>query len=320
MRLLALLLLCAGPAAPFAVGAEPVPPFKHRFLGADYSTGKMAIISEGGKVEWEYPNRHDVHDAQVLPGGNILTHTSATTVVEITPAKEIAWKYEAKPAPGKAGRVEVHAFERLPSGVTMVAESGNGRLVEVNQAGEIVHVVPLKLAKIDAHRDTRRVRSLPSGNYLVCHESIGQVREYTRQGEVVWQYELDLAGRPASGGHGVEGHGVNVYNALRLPNGNTLIGGGNNNRVLEVTPDKKVVWELGQDDIPGVKLAWVASLHVLPNGNLVVGNCHGVEGGPAGNPQIIEVTRDKKLVGAYRDTKTFGNNLVTVVLLDGASK
>jgi hypothetical protein len=33
-------------------------------------------------------------------------------------------------------------------------------------------------------------------------------------------------------------------------------------------------------------------LHVLPSGNLIVGNCHA----GAANPQLFEVTRDKKVV------------------------
>src|SRR5437899_2053641 len=82
---------------------------------------------------------------------------------------------------------------------------------------------------------------LPSGNYLVCHEGDGVVREYDSNGTVVWSYTLDLAGRPRSPGHGPEGHGTEVFGALRLPNGNTLIAGGNNNRVLEVNPKGQIV-------------------------------------------------------------------------------
>ena len=49
----------------------------------------------------------------------------------MTPAKEVVWRYEAKAAGANTGRVEVHAFQRLADGITMVAESGNRRIVEV---------------------------------------------------------------------------------------------------------------------------------------------------------------------------------------------
>jgi hypothetical protein len=64
--------------------------------------------------------------------------------------------------------------------------------------------------------------------------------------------------------------------------------------------------------LPGITLAWVTTLHVLPNGNVIVGNCHA---GPD-NPQLFEVTRDKKVVWQFKDFKTFGNNLAAAHVLD----
>ena len=93
---------------------------------------------------------------------------------------------------------------------------------------------------------------------------------------------------------------------------NTLIATGNGNRVIEVNPDGKVVWSIGHDELPGIRLAWVTTLQLLPNGNLIVGNCHG---GPD-NPQLFEVTRDKKVVWTFKDFKTFGNSLAAAQVLD----
>jgi len=171
--------------------------------------------------------------------------------------------------------------------------------------------VPLTVARPDAHRDTRLVRKLASGNYLVCQEGDGCVREYDPSGKIVWEYKLDLNGRPRSGGHGPEGHGTEVFGAVRLATGNTLIAGGNNNRVVEVDRAGKVVWSIDQKELPGITLAWVTTLHVLPNGNLIVGNCHA----GADNPQLFEVTRDKKVVWSFRDHKTFGNSLAAAQVL-----
>ena len=87
MRLsLALLLL-----APCAFAAEP----KYKVLASDNSRGRLAIVNAEGEVEWEFANKHDVHDLHLLPNGNILTHTSPTLTVEINPKKEIVWKYES---------------------------------------------------------------------------------------------------------------------------------------------------------------------------------------------------------------------------------
>lgn len=308
MRRLLSLLFALAPITAFAAEPDKI---THKVLAADRGTGKLAVVNEKGEVEWEFANKHDVHDLHLLPNGNILTHTSHTTVVEIDPKKEVVWKYEAKPKDGYKGRVEVHAFQRLDDGNTMVAESGNTRIVEVNPKGEIVKTVPLTVAKPDAHRDTRMVRKLANGHYLVCHEGEGAVKEYDADGKVVWEYKLDLGDRKRSPGHGPEGHGVEVYGAVRLENGNTLIAGGNNNRVLEVTPKGEVVWKIDQKELPGITLAWVTTLQVLPNGNVVIGNCHATDK----NPQLIEVTRDKKVVWTFQDFKTFGDNTASAVVL-----
>jgi len=284
----------------------------HRVLAAD--NGRVALIGADGKVAWEMPNRHTCHDITLLPNGNVLMPVSNTAIVEVTPEKKEVWRYEAKPKPGYEGKIEIHAFQRLRDGRTMVAESGNRRIVEVDKGGKIVKEVPITVEKPDAHRDTRLARKLDNGNYLVCHEGDGAVREYSPEGTVVWTYRLDLAGRPRSGGHGPEGHGTEVFGAIRLANGNTMIACGNGNRVIEVTPQGKTVWSVEQKELPGVTLAWVTTLHALPNGNLVIGNCHA---GPE-NPQLVEVTRDKKVVWTFKDFATFGNGLAAAHVLPDA--
>ena len=43
----------------------------------------------------------------------LVKNTAPAVVTEMSPKKEVVWKYEAKPKEGYKGRVEVHAFERL---------------------------------------------------------------------------------------------------------------------------------------------------------------------------------------------------------------
>ncbi|MBA4188801.1 MAG: hypothetical protein C0467_12450 [Planctomycetaceae bacterium] len=307
-----LLLSAVALTFPFhAVAADPAPAY--RVLAQD--KGHVAIVGADGKVEWEVECKHNSHDIALLPNGNILFNSGGAAVTEMTPKKEIVWKYEAKPTPANKGRVEVHAFQRLADGNTMVAESGNRRIVEVDKDGKIVKEIALTVNKPDAHRDTRLVRKLDSGNYLVCHEGDGCVREYDEKGKVVWEYKLELGSRPRSGGHGPEGHGVEVFSAIRLKNGNTLIGGGNNNRVLEVDKEGKIVWSIDQKELPGITLAWVTTVNVLPNGNVVVGNCHA---GPD-NPQMFEVTREKKVVWTFKNFTVFGNSCAASQILPPAT-
>ena len=272
----------------------------------------VAIVNAKGEVEWEVPLKHDAHDIAMLPSGNVLLHTGPITVVEMTPDKKIVWRHEAKPKPGYSGAIEIHSFQRLDNGLTMISESGNRRIIEVDKDDKIVREIPLAVNKPEPHRDTRLVRKLANGNYLVCHEGDGAVREYDPTGKVVWSYSLDLDGRRRSPGHGPEGHGTEVFGAIRLASGNTLIAAGNGNRVIEVTPEGQIVWSIGQHELPGITLAWVTTLELLPNGNLIFGNTHA---GPE-NPQLVEVTRDKKVVWTFKDFKTFGNGMAAAQVLD----
>src|SRR4051812_34946720 len=146
-------------------------PKGYRVLAQD--KGHVAIVGTDGKVEWEIECKHNSHDIQMLPNGNILFNSGPAAVTEVTPKKEIVWKYEGKPTPANKGRVEVHAFQRLADGNTMVAESGNRRILEVDRDGKVVKEVPLVVKKPDPHRDTRMARKLDTRNYLVCHEGGG---------------------------------------------------------------------------------------------------------------------------------------------------
>jgi hypothetical protein len=283
-------------------------PVAHRVIAQD--RGRVAIVNAKGAVEWETPCRFVSHDLQALPNGNFLLHTGPATVVEMTPEKKIAWQYEALPKEGYEGPVEIHAFQRLKDGLTMVAESGNRRIVEVDRDGQIVRQIPLMVDRPNAHRDTRLARKLENGHYLVCHEGDGIVREYDGTGKVVWSYTLELGGRERTPGH--DGHGTEVFGAIRLPNGDTLIAGGNNNRVLEVNPSGRVVWSVDYNELPGIRLCWVTTLHKLPNGNLIIGNTHA---GPD-NPQLVEITPDKKVVWTFKNFDVFGNDMAAAQVLD----
>ena len=216
--------------------AQTGPGPARRVLAGDDSTHRLAIVAPDNSVEWE-TKIGPIHDASVLPNGNVLFQQSWTRLVEMTPEHKIVWEYDSATQNGNAGkRVEVHAFQRVGRGRTMIAESGPARIIEVDARGKLRHEIKLKVNHPNAHSDTRLCRKLSNGHYLVAHESDGAVREYDRKGRVVWEYEVPLFGNAAKGGHGAEAFGNSIFSAIRLANGNTLIGGGNGHSVLEVTP------------------------------------------------------------------------------------
>ena len=293
---------------------SPVQEESIRLVIAAEGRKQVAIADAEGNVLWKHPITQ-VHDVQLLENGNILVNNGWTKVMELDLAGKTVWEYDSSKTEGNNGeKIEIHAFQRLANGNTMVAESGISRIVEVDKDGALVSEVPLQVKEPHPHRDTRLVRKLDNGDYLVSHEGEERVARYNPSGDIVWNYQVPLFGKERAKGHGPEGYGAKTFSAIVLKNGNYLIATGNGHSVLEVTPDKEIVWHLKQDEIPGVTLAWVTTLQELPNGNLVIGNCHAGED----NPQIVEITRDKELVWSWHNWTEFGNALSNSLVVDGA--
>lgn len=262
-------------------------------VGASYGKNILAICEPDGTVIWKYktggPERGHTghHDLQFLSNGNILFHDSWSVTSEITLDKEITWKHDSKSA-------DVHAFQRLANGHTMIAESGVGRILHLDKTSKVVKEVTLPK---NGRHQTRMLEILPNGHYLSCAENPGVVTEYDTAGRIVWEYATK----------------TRVFGAIRLKNGNTLIASGSGNSILEVSPDKKVVWEM-KKKIPGtdIELAWTTDLQELPNGNIVIGNCHAGDK----NPQIVELDKDKKVVWTFDEYELVGNGLACWEILD----
>ena len=263
-------------------------------VGASYGKNILAITNADGKVLWSHktagPQRGHTghHDVHMLPNGNILFHDTWTTLKEITLDKKVVWEYDCANSNGNKGkRVHVHAFARLHNGNTRIVESGVGRVIEVDKKGKLVHQFAMKPG---GTKDSRWARATGKGTYLVCSERPGVVTEYDRTGKVVWDYLIK----------------TRVYGAIRLKNGNTLIASGSGKSIVEVTPEKKVVWEI-KGQVPGtdIGLGWMTCLQELPNGNRIIGNCHAGDK----NPQIFEITKDKKVVWQWAQWDLVGNGL-----------
>jgi len=285
------LILAFATLLPVAAAEGPI---KHRLMFFEYGKGpnRLLELDADGKVVWEHKPPSIAVIFQVLPNGNVLYAYGGnpTGVREVTRQGKEVWNYVSH-CP------QVLGCERLANGNTLVAEQGPCQAVEVDPAGKVVRVTPLRTSHESYHLQVRNVHLLPNGHILAAHEGEGAVREVDAEGNVVWEYT------------GVE----NAGDAQRLPNGNTLISCGTQKRVIEVTPDKKIAWEFTAADAPELNITWVSSIQPLPNGHLIVGNfLRGQEGKGA---HVFEVTRDKKVVWQWADHDLV-KSLTTVRVVD----
>ncbi|MCP4784019.1 MAG: hypothetical protein GY903_34070 [Fuerstiella sp.] len=258
------------------------PQVSHSFACGDYSAGKVMLVSADGKVEWEYP-APQCNDLWVLPNGNVLFVTGHG-VKEVNRRKEVIFSYQSKSeiyacqrlangntfiAECSSGRlIEVdprgkvvkqvrilpagesggHAFMRnarqLENGNYLVAHYGLGVVREYDSNGKQVR-------EIDGPGGPHSVIRLPGGNTLIScgdrKKQPPQVFEVDRQGRTVWQVTSeDLPGIQLAFMTGLQ----------RLPNGNTVMTNwlghgrlGTAPHVIEVTPDKQIVWTFANHKI-----------------------------------------------------------------------
>jgi outer membrane protein assembly factor BamB len=267
-------------------------PVKHTFVCADYTQGKVFIISEEGKAIWEYPATN-CNDVWMLPNGNILFNTGKG-VKEVTRDKQVVFQYDSKS--------EIYACQRLANGNTFIGECNSGKLLEVAPDGKIVKCISLLPDSVDGgHAYMRNARKLANGNYLIAHYGLDVVREYNTNGKMVMEF-------PVKGG---------PHSVVRLPDGNTLVACSDHNgepKVVEFDPSGKIVWQLLKNDLPGIELKFMTGLQRLPNGNTVMTNWLGHnQFGKA--PHAIEVTPDKKVVWIFNDF-SFVQTLSSIQLID----
>jgi Mal s 1 allergenic protein-like len=246
----------------------------------------MYIVRNGKIVwSYTMPERGEYGDATMLSNGNIVFSRSSGAS-EITPDKKITWNYDAPEGtqvhtcqpigkdrvficqnglPAKAmiintktGKIEMEHVLQTKSSTDPKTIHGQFRHIRMTKDSTFL-VAHLDLGKVieydknwnpiwsvDAPSAWAAVR-LKNENTLISGNQHGYVREVNPKGEVVWEINKDdLPGI----------HLYTVQEVDRLANGNTVIcnwfGGVKKEdwskvvQIIEVTPDKKVVWALRQ--------------------------------------------------------------------------
>jgi len=286
MRLLPLALLLGSACTLMAADAEPAKITHSMFIAGS----QTAILSADGKVIWQYPAA--ARDGFVLPNGHLLLAVSKNAqypggaVVELDRENKVLFEFKGTQSEVNTAQLLPDGH------IMLTEAGANPRILEVDRAGAIVVQVPLQCQNTNHHLESRMARKLANGNYLVPQLLDRVVREYSPEGKIVWEYKApdDLKEDwPFTAIRLPNGHTlVNLTHsntvveiaqdgkeawrlansdlptpllkdpcgAQRLPNGNTVItsyeAGDQTVKMLEVTPDKKIVWTYEREQKGGI--------------------------------------------------------------------
>jgi hypothetical protein len=240
------------------------------------------MVSASGKVEWEF-KCDEPRDCWITPDGNYFFCFKGGVVEKLSEGRTL-WDYNAPEGSF------VCSCQPLPNGHYLVVENGPCRILEINNMGNILKEIRLTPPppSVDIHDQLRGVRQTADGHYLVCRKGEREVEELDAKGKTLRR--IPVAG--------------DVHMALRLPDGHLLLALGEDHKIQELDENLKVVWELGENDIPANPLRRVTGFQRLPNGNTIVCNDSG-DTYLGKQPQVFEVTRDKKVVWEFADQKKF---------------
>jgi outer membrane protein assembly factor BamB len=202
-------------------------------------------INRKGEVVWSHWDAKISHDSDRLADGNTLyvfgddDRVGDAQVKEADPQGNIVWSWRAgyyfnTPEYNNiydGGWTHTNAATRLANGNTLISPRNFNCLIEVNPKGEVVDIIGKGI--LFGQHDPQ---VLSNGNILVAnHGNPHEVLEIDRaSGEIVWRFEMPNRKTWP------------IRDADRLPNGNTLITGST--VILEVTPEKEVVWRARMDN------------------------------------------------------------------------
>lgn len=286
LKALTLVLLSFGFLFPNHGVSEEI---KHSFLGVG-KANRVVIVGEEGKIEWNLDM--PASDGWVLPDGNVLLALYNTkqfpnggVVLVDRKTKKFLMEYQGQ-------QKEISTAIALKNGNFLVSELGpKPRAIEIDRKGKIVKEMPLQCQTKNFHMQTRMLRVLPNGNYIAPHLLDFAVKEYEPEtGKVVRVFPTDDRGREKRDW---------PFTAIRLANGNTLVGCTNGNRVVEFDSSGKIVWKVDNEDIGEKLIDDACGIQRLPNGNTVITSYHA----NGDRVKLLEVTRDKKVVWRYSGMK-----------------
>jgi hypothetical protein len=252
---------------------------QHPMLYIGEGCNTMFLVRDG-RIIWTYSTGKgwEFDDIWLLSNGNIV-FSRMSYAEEVTPQKRVVWHFDASKGT-EIHTVQPIGLDK----VLLVENGLPPKLIVLNTTNGLVEVehdlpAPSLTDRGTVHGQFRRMRMTAKGTFLAPFLEMGKVVEYDRNFNEIWSYairspwaairlhngntlitdekdeltrevnpkgetvwEFKLSELPP----GIVFHGS--QSCVRLANGNTVLcsrgDSGKGCQLVEITPDKKVVWAM----------------------------------------------------------------------------
>lgn len=299
---------------------------KGNMMVIDVINHKIMEIDTLKRIVWEI-KKDAIHSIEVdleRPRDAIRLKNNLTLVVDyaksrvfkLTPKGRIFWEMDYRYSPEHELKNPVSAAG-MESKNTVVVDYGNHRVLEIDEYQEIVWQYGQK----GKHGIGENMLNFPTyfqrtdGNTNIITDAMNHRVIELQDDKIIWQYgnESNLEGNK---GKGV----LNApLNAIRSKDGSTLILDSGNKRVIEVSPEKEILWEYKTDsDVGAVENP--IRVYKLRNGNIFL----------IGDKKVAEIDYRKKepfwmysmeefLSDGEKDVRVVDENIIKMKAKHGVS-
>ncbi len=234
---------------------------------------QVVLIDKNTKqIEWSYDLQKgdDCENITLTKNGDLLISYKNGAKL-INAKKEIIWDYKLEE------KGELYTATQMSNGGFLLAHSGSpAKIIELDKKGKVVKTLSFDTGVESLHGQLRLLIKAKNGNYLFPIMGKGEVVELNPDGKEIMRFKVD----------------GNPFSIVELKNGNLLVSCGDAHSALEVERNTgKLIRKLGQKDIEGISLNFVAQIVELNNTNKLVCNWNGhAKGEDLKQPALIEIT------------------------------
>ncbi|MCK9478893.1 MAG: hypothetical protein M0R40_05255 [Firmicutes bacterium] len=199
--------------------------------------------------------------------------SQGSEIIEVDLLGKVVWRYGDN-------LIFAHSAERLENGNTLISDTTNNRVIEVNPNGEMVFTSDgwsdgTGLLSDGTHLHyPNDCKMLTDGSMLITDRNNDRCLVCSKKGVVLWSYDFEIK---------------HPHNCSITPQGTFLIADSDGNRIIEVNKEKEIVWQC--DKAGGKQLNWPRSAVRLDDGNTLICDSR--------NSRVVEVNVENELVWAF---------------------